>query len=68
MGGRTNQGWETHRVNIETVGVYCVWDFMGGRTNQGWETHGVNIEQWEFIVSVISWEGEPIRGGRHTGE
>ena len=40
MGGRTNQGWETHRVNIETVGVYCVCDFMGGRTNQGWETHG----------------------------
>ena len=53
-----------------SVGVYCVCDFMGGRTNQGWETHGVNIEQWGFIVfivSVISWEGIPIRGGRHTG-
>ena len=28
----------------------------------------MNIEQWGFIVSVISWEGVPIRGGRHMGE
>ena len=25
-------------------------------------------DQWGFIVSVISWEGEPIRGGRHKDE
>ena len=25
-------------------------------------------DQWGFIVSVISWECEPIRGGRHKGE
>ena len=47
-----------------TVTVNSVSDFMGGQTNQGWETRGWTLN-WGFIVSVISWEGEPIRGGRN---
>ena len=50
MGGRTNQGWETHRVNVEQWGFIVSVISWEGVTNQGWETHG-----WIIVVNKINW-------------
>ena len=54
-------------MNIETLGVYCVCDFMGGRHQSGVGDTRVDIEQWGFIVSVISWEGVTNQGWETHG-
>ena len=78
--GRANQsgvgdtGWTVYLdlftiINRISGDLLCLW--FHGRANQsGVGDTGVNSEQdqWGFIVSVISWEGKPIRGGRHKGE
>ena len=58
--GVTNQGWETHRVNIEQWGFIVSVISWEGVTNQGWETHGwiivVNKINWNWIYFVSVWE------------
>ena len=48
--------WRLVQVNNEEPGSGC------SMHNSG------DCEQWLWTVSVISWEGKPIRGGRHEGE
>ena len=40
---------------------------IGRKSGRGTLCHWRELNVKSFVVSVISWEGEPIRGGRHTG-
>ena len=40
---------------------------IGRKSGRGTLCHWRELNVKSFVVYVISWEGEPIRGGRHTG-